>query len=256
MINFRGVVLSAVMVALSACTTTGSLPSQPEKWEPDKRAQAHVDLGLDYLRRRQFKTAREEFDLALSLDPQSDSAYHGKGLLMAQSGYTEDAKKLLAKAVSINASNFLAVNDYGTYLCGNGEFQKGIEVLKLIETRPDNQLAANTQLGLGVCNFEQGNMAEAKQNFRAVLDASPTLHQALQPMAEISFQEQNYLSARAFIERFIASGVLSEKILVLGINTELALGDTEKARQYARELRRSYPTSSEIEKFRPLLTSG
>jgi type IV pilus assembly protein PilF len=256
MINFRGVVLSAVVVALSACTTTGSLPSQPEKWKPDKRAQAHVDLGLDYLRRGQFKTAREEFDLAISIDPQSATAYHGKGLLMAQSGYTEDAKKLFSKAVGIDANNFLAVNDYGTYLCQNGEIQKGIDVLKRVESRADNRLATNTQLGLGVCNFEQDDMAEAKKHFRAVLIVSPTLHQALQPMAEISFQEQNYLSARAFIERFIASGVLSEKILVLGVNTELELGDKEKARQYAKELRRSYPTSSEIEKFRSLLTNG
>ncbi len=254
MIRFRYLVIFAATLLVSACATTPS--DLPQKWETSKRAEAHVDLGLDYLRRGQFDVAREELDLAISIDPNSDSAHHGKGLLMAQTGYVEDAKKLFAKAVSLNSSNFLAANDYGIYLCRNGDFDRGIKTLQRVEARPDNKLATNTQLGLGICNFEQGNVPEAKQHFRNVLAALPSLPQALLPMAEISFQEQNFLSATAFVERYIAAGALSEKALVIGANTEMMLGDNEKARQYARELRRAYPSSSQNEKFRSLLTSG
>lgn len=252
--RFRNLSLFLVILLISGCATTPS--DLPQKWETSKRAEAHVELGFDYLRRGQFDVAREELDLAISIDPKSDRAYHGKGLLMAQTGYVEEATQLFARAVSLNSSNYLAANDYGIYLCRNGGFDTGIEILQRAEARPDNELLTNTQLGLGICNFEQGNAPEAKQHFRNVLRALPRLPQALLPMAEIAFQEQNFLSARAFVERYIAAGALSEKALVIGANTELMLGDKEKARQYARELRRAYPSSSQNEKFRPLLKSG
>ena len=254
MTRSRNIVSIAFTLLIAACTSTP--PDLPKKWETSKRAEAHVELGLDYLRRGQFDVAAEEFDLAISIDPNSDTAYHGKGLLMAQTGYTEDAKKLLSKAVSLNKSNYLAANDYGIYLCRNGDSDRGIAALERVAIRPDNQIITNTELGLGICHYEQGNIPEAKQYFRNVLNALPGLPQALLPMAEISFQEQNFLSARAFIERYIATGAVSEKILVLGANTEIMLGDPEKARQYARELRRAYPASSQNENFRSLLTSG
>lgn len=251
--RFRNLLLY-VMLLISGCATTPS--DSPQKWDSSERAEAHVDLGFDYLRRGQFDVAREELNLAISIDPKSDRAYHGKGLLMAQTGHVEEATQLLAKAVSLNSSNYLAANDYGIYLCQNGDFDTGIVILQRAEARPDNELVSNTQLGLGICNFEQGNGPEAKQHFRKVLRTLPNLPQALLPMAEISFQEQNFLSARAFVERYIAAGALSEKALVIGANTEIMLGDKEKAQQYARELRRAYPSSSQNEKFRSLLNSG
>jgi len=244
----------AISLLMSACATTGD--DQPQKWDPERRAQSHVSLGLDYLRRGQYDVAREEFDLAISIDPNSDSGHHGRGLLLAQTGYEEEAKKALAKAVKLNPSNYLAVNDYGIYLCRNGDFKTGIENLSRVEARPDNQVMTNTRLGLGICNQEKGELTLSKQYFRAVLEVLPRLPQALLPMAEISYSEQQYLSARAFIERYIAAGAISEDALVLGANTELQLGDPEKARQYAQELRRVYPTSNQLQAFRSLLSKG
>lgn len=243
-----------VLLVVAGCASGG--PNQPKPWEDKRRAQAHVDLGVDYLRRGQFDVARNELELAISIDPSSDQAYHAQGLLMAQTGYEDEATKLFARAVSINPGNFQAVNDYGIYLCETGDHQKGIDVLQRVESRPDNQLLSNTRLGLGLCKFQKGNYAEAKEHFKEVLQAEPRLPQALLPMAEIAYQEQNFLSARAFIERYIFIGAMTERILVVGTNTELQLGDSEKAAQYARELRRLYPQSTHLTGFRPLLTGG
>ena len=248
--------LLAMILVLSivGCATSGA--EKAEKWAPTKRADAHVSLGLDYLKRGLFDVAHEELELAISINPNSDRAHHAKGLLSAQRGFTEDAKKSFAKAVRLNSSNFNAVNDYGIYQCQNGSYQGGIAQLRSIEARQDNPVRTNTLLGLGICNYKLNNFNEAKSYLRTVLNASPRLPQALLPLADISYRESQFLNARAFIERYISVGAISEQALVIGANTELQLGDGLKAKQYATELRRVYPTSQELAAFRELLTNG
>ncbi|MBX2867053.1 MAG: tetratricopeptide repeat protein [Acidiferrobacterales bacterium] len=242
------------MAVLAGCATSGA--EKVEKWVPTKRADAHVSLGLDYLKRGSYEVALEEFDLAISINPNSDRAHHAKGLLSAQRGFVEDAKRSFAKAVRLNSSNFIAVNDYGIYQCQNGSFREGIDLLSSIENRQDNPLRTNTLLGLGICHYRQNKFEEAKPYLRTVLNVSPRLPQALLPLADMSYRESKFLNARAFIERYIAVGAISEQALVIGANTELQLGDGQKAKQYATELRRLYPTSQELTAFRDLLTNG
>ena len=246
----------ALVLALSVVFFTGCAGTQsdaPKKWAPAKRAEAHVALGMDYLKRGKFEIAREEFNLAISIDPNSDDAFHGKGLLLAQTGFVKDAKRNFARAVRINRSNFRAANDYGIYLCKNDEAEKGIAALKKMAARSDNIYRANTSLGLAVCYRALNQPEQSKQYFRTVLESDPRLPQALLPMAEISYQQGNYLSARAFIERYINTGARAERGLVAGANIERRLGDKEKARQYVRELRRLYPTSKSLDGFRSTL---
>jgi type IV pilus assembly protein PilF len=250
----RLLVVVMLAIFLSACVTTGDV--KPEKWDSKERAESHVELGISYLQRGQFEVAREEIDLAISINPNSDTAYHARGLLLEQTGHTEEAIKVLGRAVQLNRSNYVAVNDYGIVLCQNGDYAKGIDTLLRIEAKLDNKYLSNTRLGLGICYLEQGSLAPAKVNFRLVLEIAPGLLQALFPMAEIAFREQQYLSARAFIERYISFGGLSQEALVLGADTELKLGDTDKAKEYIRELRRVYPNSDQLERYRTLLGGG
>ncbi len=250
----RQLIILVLAVSLSACVTTGD--EKPKKWDSEERAESHVELGVNYLQRGQYEVAREEIDLALSIDPKSDTALHAKGLLLERTGHTEKALKMLGRAVQMDQSNYEAANDYGIVLCQNGHYSKGIENLLRIESRLDNKFLSNTRLGLGICYFEQGTFAPAKEYFRLVLEIAPGLLQALLPMAEIAFKEQQFLSARAFIERYISFGGLSENALVVGADTELKLGDPDKAKEYIRELRRVYPNSNQLGRFRALLGGG
>ena len=247
-------ILFVIVFLIAGCASSSQ--NETQKWEPTKRASAHVSLGMDYLKRGNFDVAREEFDLAISIDPNSDEAFHAKGLLLAQTGFVDDAQRNFARAVRINRSNFRAANDYGVYLCQNDKVDTGVSILKKVEARPDNTYLANTSLGLAICFHELNQLQLSKQYFRTVLESDPRLPQALLPMAEILYREQNFLSARAFIERYINTGSRAERALIAGANIEQRLGDIEKARQYARELRRLYPNSTSLIGFKNLLGNG
>lgn len=230
------------IVALSGCITSG--PAEPEKWSPEDRAEAHVRLGMTYLRQNQYDTANSEFDIALAINPKSDTVFHARGLLLARLGNPEAATASFVKSISLNSSNYAAVNDYGIHLCQQNRAADGISQLKRIESNVANDQSLGTLLGLGVCYFNHRQSVLADGYLRQVLDKSPTLPQALLPMAEIRFNDKKYLSARGFLERFFGTGSISERSLFLATRVEHELEDINKANQYRRELRRRFPLSA------------
>ncbi len=242
------VVCLASVSLLSGCVRTGTL--EPEKWAPKERAQAHVDLGMTYLRQEQLDTARSEFDLAIAIYPQLDTAYHANALLLSRLGEDQRAMDDFSKAVYLNPDNFAAANDYGIHLCQQNQTKKGIEQLNRIDGVAPEDQALGIQLGLGICHYHGNDFKAAENHLRVVLQQAPTLPQALLPMAEINYRSKAYLSARAFLERYFGAGALSERSLFLAANVESELGDINKANQYRRELKRRFPGSplnSELE---------
>jgi type IV pilus assembly protein PilF len=246
-----GIISGVLLLLLTACVSVEN--TEDKKWEPRKRAEAHVNLGMDYLQYGEYETALSEFNLALAIDSKTDKAYHGKGLLAVAAGRTEKAESLFARAVQLNPLNFTAVNDYGIYLCENGQFEKGVRQLRRIESDPVNTSLTSTWLGLGICNLALNQDNLAKPYFRKVLAQAPTLPQALLPMAEISYNEKKFLSARGFLERYFSTGSISAEALYLGTKIETGLKDVSKAKQYARGLTQRYPRSPLTEKARALL---
>ena len=246
--------ISSLIIALAlltGCVSTDT--TETEKWAPEKRAEAHVDLGMTYLRENQFETAETEFDAAIATNPKSDTAHHAKGLLLSRMGDSLQASVYFEKAVQLNPDNYRAVNDYAIDLCQQGQADKGISELIRIEPVSANDQLLGTQLGLGVCYQKAGEIEKANQYLRSVLSQSPYIPQALLPMAEVSFAQKEYLSARGFLERYFGTGALSEKSLFLAANVEIQLGDEIKANQYRRELQRQYPGSPNNAKLNALL---
>ena len=60
-------------------------------------------------------------------------------------------------------------------------------------------------------------------------------------MAEVSYRQESYLRARAFLQRYEAVAPASEESLQLGIMIETALGDERSAEKYRTELKEKFP---------------
>ncbi len=243
--------LLAVVWGASACVSDGD--SRIEKWETDRRVEAHVDLGMDYLRRNQLETADDKFDQALEINPASDRAYHGKALVQIRLTRYDQANRWFERAIALNRDNFTAMNDYGIQLCRQGQIERGLVQLERVITLRKGTVPDLTWLGLGVCHFQANNLDTAKQHFQTVLQSNPVLPQALLPMAEIAYRQSNYLSSRGFLERYFAADVVNAKALLLAAQVEFQLDDADKARFYARELRARFPQSPELAEVKEFL---
>lgn len=265
------IVTALVSAALVGCVTV----SDQEIWEPQARAEVHVLLGMNYLRRGQFDIAQEEFDLALDIDTRSDRAYHGRGLLLAQLDQPREALVMLEKAVELNPNNYIASNDLGILLCQSAvsantrplptwstlvervssgqdvvwlvpakydpedrlRIERGMDVLMGNMNDPENNQVLATRLGLGLCSQNLGMLEEAKIHFSFVLKAQPNLPQALLAMSEIAYWQKQYLKARGFAERYFSIiATPSIKALSIAALTELQLGDVNSAKKYWERL--------------------
>jgi type IV pilus assembly protein PilF len=64
-------------------------------------------------------------------------------------------------------------------------------------------------------------------------------------LAEIENEQKNFLSARAFLERYLAVARTSPSSLWLGVRIERGLGNAGTANQYAQRLKNEYPSAPE-----------
>lgn len=218
------------------------------KWERLQRADAHAELGMGYLRHNEIDTARQQLEQALEIHSGSVTAWHGLAIVSLRLGEIDEAGRRFRRAHQLAPANYALTNDYGIYLCSNGEAEQGLALLQDVVGAADNRAVVASRLGLGICYQQSGDLVRAKRYLNNVLALG--LPQALPPLAEIAYAEESYLSARAFFERFLtAGGVPNADGWFLAVRIEQALGDTEKAREYTENLRRLHPQAEQLDRL-------
>ncbi len=239
----RGSFLVAIfvfsVVSLSACTTP-----PVKKWDNDKRADLHVQLGLDYLRRNQLDTSQKELGTALSIDPYHSEANYIAALLNVRLKKPDVAQKHFKRALQSDPNNHAARRDYGAHLCRQGESSAGLAQLEMAlsdELNPRPDVAAMTA---GVCLMDS-DTDKAEEYFRRALKINPQLPPALYNMAKISYDREEYLSARAFMERFFSVSPGTPDSLLYAVKIERQLGAGDVAQNYANQLRTNFPNAEQ-----------
>jgi len=101
----------------------------------------------------------------------------------------------------------------------------------------------------GNCARAAGDMKAAEANYRGALRVRPRYAEALFQMADLEFSNQNYLQARAFLQRYVESGRSSAATLYLGWRIERGLGNHEAVQTYSQRLKSEYPRSAETKEL-------
>ncbi len=227
--------------ALANCTST---PEYENAWPKAEHAKALVDLGMSYLQRGQFEVARANFDKAIAVDKTSSRAFHGLGLVEAQALNLSLAQNYLARAVKLDAKSTDAMADYAIILCKISSPTEGLAVLNNAQanlTEPH----VGMQLAFGRCFEANHQLEKAEHAYADVLIASPNVRQALLSMAHLKYSTQQYLPARAFVQRYFSTNTLSSNALLLAAQIEDKLNNTAERNKYINELRLRYPKSKQ-----------
>ena len=64
-------------------------------------------------------------------------------------------------------------------------------------------------------------------------------------MSELTFKQNNYMSSRGYLQRYLEVGRHTPKSLWLGIQVERILGDKDAVSSYALMLKNNFPDSEE-----------
>jgi len=236
-----------LLLMLSACTADNPLGREASA---DEQAQVQLQLGVRYLEMGMLSEAQEKLLNAERFDSQNAEVQDALAVLSEKLGQREDADYHYRRAIELNPKAYSSLNNYGHFLCESGRFDEGFKLLQEALDNPLNNRKWYAQTNIGLCYLRQGQMELAEQAFRQALQYRPDYAPALQQMQKISYQQGNYMSARAFLQRYLAVAEHTPGTLWIAWQTERALGNQALAEKYRNQLLTRFPASKQAQQAR------
>ncbi len=217
-------------------------------------AEANANLGIDFLRKGDNQRALSRLERALEYDDSNVTANWGLAVAYQRLGETRLARQYYETAIDIGARPAI-VNAYAVFLCEQGDTRRAIDYFEQAADDPRNASPGDALANAGLCLERAGQNGRARAHYRNALAVDPDQPTALTQMAQLQFARDEFLSARAFIERADAVAQLTTELLLLAARTELALGDREAASVYLERHNLSQPSAAlslpQLEQSRP-----
>ena len=189
---------------LTACisSTTGRTPPEKDNVEA---AELNYQLGERYYNSGSYELARDRLLLATKFNPKYAIAYSTLALSYEALDNLRLATDAYESAVRAEPKNFHVANRYAVFLCRHKKYGEARKYFDKAMNHPQNDNAEVTATNAGLCMMEQPDLALAEQYFRTALDRKAEYGAALLQVCLLKFQQEDYLTARAFLQRYIAS---------------------------------------------------
>jgi type IV pilus assembly protein PilF len=236
------VILLAAALLLSACAGA----DKREKAEKDaRRLDIYTTLAADALAQNNLNVAVEEANKALAVDANSAKANDIMALVQARMRDDVKAEKYFRRALAADPGYSESHNNLGVFLCERGRIDEAIAQFDAAVKNPLYRTPGRANLNAGQCLLKKGDYTGAERYFRAALALDAKSPIALYNLSRLSYDRQDYLSARAFLTRYFELGKDSPDVLLLAVKTEHALGAKDAEASYKLRLRSKFPDSRE-----------
>jgi type IV pilus assembly protein PilF len=239
--------IALVILLLGGCAGSQSVD---EPSENRKVAEFNTSLGLEYMNRGQYEIALGKLKKAVREDPGYAPAHTVLAILYERIGEDDLAGRHYREAFEADPGDGDVNNNYGQYLCKTGNADRAVEHFMKALQDPFYSSPQVALTNAGTCRMGEGDLAEAEDYLRRALRLDADFPDALIAMAGLTYEQQKYLTARAFLQRFEAAAVHDATSLLLGYQIERALGDEEAAGGYRRALESDFSESQQAAEVR------
>lgn len=223
-------------VLLSACVSTGGQPAMDHR----EAARANTELGAGYIRRGLDEAARDKLERALEQDPRYAPAHATYALLMARMGEDASADSHFRDALKLAPEDPDIRNNYGAFLCARGRVDAAVEQFQRAAEVPGYVGRVTALNNAGLCLRDRAPQ-QAETFLRRALSLNAQNPTTLEQLAWVRYRQGEYLSARAFLERYQRVEDASAEALWLAAQVEEALGASDAAARYRQQLAAQYP---------------
>jgi type IV pilus assembly protein PilF len=239
--------LTLCCVLLVGCisTTTGTAPREADEAEA---ASLNYQLGARYYQNGKYELARDRLLLSAKLDPNRAVTYTTLALTYEALGNLRLATQNYEKAVQVEPRNFEVRNTYAVFLCNQRNFAGAADNFEKSARHPENDNAEVTLTNAGVCLVQKPDVEKAEEFFRQALQVRSDYGEALLQLCLLKYQTADYLSSRAFLQRYMSANKTTAGVLYLGSQIEDKLGDERAQQNYVERLLREFPRSPEARK--------
>lgn len=245
----RSIVAAGFAVAaLGACAL---LPEGvKDRMGNSEKASLNLQMGVRYMDLGMLDIAKEKLELAESLDSSNPETQNALAVFYERIKDFEQADDHYKSALNKDPENIGTKNNYGRFLCEHGDHAKGVALLRESLDSPMNNRSWLALTNLGVCMLRQNDIERAEGYFRQALLLNAGYATALQEMQKISYNKQQFMSARAFLERYLAVAKHTPETLWIAVQTERSLGNSQGADEYKELLLTLFPASQEAQQVK------
>lgn len=245
--------LTSVLLAVVLTGCASQREKDPyDETNTQKAVESNTALGLEYMNRGQYEVALGKLKKAVREDPTYAPAQTVLAVLYEQIGEQDLAGRHYKKAFEAAPKDGDVNNNYGVYLCKTGKEKEAIEHILLALEDPFYTSPAIALTNAGSCALGAGHYTQADEFLRRALKFEPDLPDALLNMTRLSFEQKNYLQARAFLQRYEASASHTAETLLLAYRIETASGNSKSATAYKLMLESNFPESNQAAEVRRL----
>lgn len=203
--------------------------------QDEKRRMSMMDmLGLagTALQRGDLDSAEKQARTAIKIDPKSPDPYTLLAVVAGQRGQDAAAGQYYAKAVQLAPTSGIALNNYGAWLCGHGRAAESLAQFDAALQDPAYTTPAAPLGNAGACALRAGQTGRAEASLKQALQLDPDNVAALGAMAQMRYDQAQYLDARAFVQRRLVAAPADPDALQLAARIEDKMGDAAAAARY------------------------
>lgn len=245
----RAVVVVAVLaMVVAGCAASGGGVDGQSK----KAAEANTQLGIELLRNNEPQRALKKLNKAVRQDPNSSNAYMVRALAFERLDKPAEAEASFEEALSLDAENPQAMNNYGSFLCQRGDVDQAVKLFERSADIPTYETPEVPLTNAGMCTLRQGKRERAEEFLRKALQQNDEQPAALLRMAQIRLKNEQYMSARGYYQRYLSVARQSALSAWLGVRIESALGergDKDAIASYEQLLRNKFPDSEQTDQL-------
>ncbi|MCK5924560.1 MAG: type IV pilus biogenesis/stability protein PilW [Methylococcales bacterium] len=237
----KSLLITSLSFFLIACVQV----NPPRKISDKEQSDVHLKMGVRYLEMGQLEIAKNKLEKSVDFDSNNSEAHNALAVLYERIKRIKDAEYHYKKSVSNDGEKPQSRNNYGRFLCEQGRYEDGLKHLSIAFNMPLNSRKWFAFTNAGFCYLKQNNMEKAESHFRQALKVNPNYPPALLEMQKMSYRFHKFMSARAFLQRYLSVSPPSSTSLWYAYRTELGLKNNAEALKYKNTLLLQFPDSKE-----------
>ncbi|EGR4451518.1 type IV pilus biogenesis/stability protein PilW [Vibrio cholerae] len=187
---------ASVILALSGCVTVTETSDIAAQSDPTEMAEARIALGLGYLENGSMIKARENLEKALQHAPH----YYRSQLSMAHYfemvGENDSARKMYQSTLNQHPKNGNVLNNFGTFLCKQGEYDTADQYFRRAVEQPYYYLISASYENAGLCALKAGKNDNAREYFKRAVDHDPNRLLSILQLTKMEIDAGDYTQAR------------------------------------------------------------
>jgi type IV pilus assembly protein PilF len=196
-----GVLLLCASVFVG-CTTVDTSKNSPEQ-KKKRIAEINIELGMGYLEEKNVQRAKQKLLEALEEDPSLPEVQYSMAYFFEQTGDTQQANTYYLKAIALAPNRGDTQNNYGTYLCRNGDYRNAVEHFKMAVQDPNYLDTAGAYENAGLCALKIPDVNQALSYFNHAILQDSNRPVSLINAAELEYKRGNNIVARQKLRDYL-----------------------------------------------------